>query len=89
MTRGYEIATWLMATLPSPGDVSADLRLTPDQIEFLADLYRLDGSRYVHRRASLSGAKGIGKSPLAAMIAIAVRRAVCAARAAGAGRRPQ
>lgn len=70
-TRGYEIATWLMATLPSPADVSADLRLTPDQIEFLADLYRLDGSRYVHRRASLSGAKGIGKSPLAAMIALA------------------
>jgi len=70
-TRGYEIARWLMATLPSPGDVSADLRLTPDQIEFLADLYRLDGSRYVHRRASLSGAKGIGKSPLAAMIALA------------------
>jgi phage terminase large subunit-like protein len=71
-TRGVEVARWMMATLPSPGDTSEDLRLTSGQIDFLVSLYAQDpAGRYVYRRAALSGAKGIGKSPLAAMIALA------------------
>lgn len=71
-TRGYDVAAWLMATLPSPGDASRDLRLTPAQIAFLAEFYRLEPSgAYLYRRGALQGPKGLGKSPLAALIAIA------------------
>lgn len=69
---GLDVAKWLMANLPSPGDTSRDLRLTPAQIDFLVDLYAIDPSgRYEYRRAALQGAKGIGKSPLAVMVALA------------------
>jgi phage terminase large subunit-like protein len=70
-TRGLEVAAWLMSTLPSPADTTRDLVLTADQVDFLAAFYATDGAQYVHRRAALQAAKGAGKSPLAAMIALA------------------
>jgi phage terminase large subunit-like protein len=63
---GREVVRWLMATLPSPSDVSRALVLTPPQADFIVRFY--DGG---YRRAALSGAKGIGKSPLGAFLAIA------------------
>lgn len=72
MTPGLDVARWMMATLPSPGDTSQDLRLTPDQVDFLVALYAEDAAgRALYRRAALQGAKGFGKSPLGAMIALA------------------
>lgn len=64
--RGLEVAEWLMATLPSPADTSRPLVLTDAQVDFLVELYGAGG----YRRAALQGSKGIGKSPLAAMIAL-------------------
>ena len=72
MTRGLDVAEWMMATLPSPSDTSRDLVLTGPQIDFLIAFYATDpAAHYVYRRAALQGAKGIGKSPLAAMLALA------------------
>jgi hypothetical protein len=71
-TRGFEVAAWLQAKLPDPSDHRRPLRLTPGQIDFLAAWYELDATgRYAHRRAALQMPKGWGKSPLAAMVAIA------------------
>ena len=71
-TRGLDVAAWMMATLPSPSDPARDLVLTADQVDLLVAFYATDpAGRYVYRRAAIQGAKGIGKSPLAAMIALA------------------
>jgi phage terminase large subunit-like protein len=71
-SRGWEVAAWLMANVPSPGDTSRALELTDSQVDFLADFYATDAAgRSVYRRAALQGSKGIGKSPLGAMIALA------------------
>jgi hypothetical protein len=64
--NGLDVARWMMATLPSPSDTTAELVLTDAQIDFIVEFYRPGV-----RRAALQGAKGIGKSPLAAMLAIA------------------
>lgn len=68
MTPGLDVARWLMSSVPSPSDTSAPLVLTDPQIDFLIALYAPEAAI---RRAALQGAKGIGKSPLAAMVALA------------------
>lgn len=71
-SRGLDVAAWLMATLPSPSDPLRPLVLTDDQVDLLVAFYATDpAGRYLYRRAALQGAKGIGKSPFAAMLAIA------------------
>src|SRR3989304_4856538 len=70
-TAGFDVAAWLQAHLPDPSDHRRALTLTAGQIDFLAQWFELDGARFVHRRAALQQPKGWGKSPLAAMLAIA------------------
>ncbi len=70
-THGFAIAEWLQAHLPDPSDHRRALTLTAGQIDFLAQWYEVDGGKFVHRRAALQMSKGWGKSPLAAMLAIA------------------
>jgi hypothetical protein len=58
--------------LPSPSDRSQPLVLTDEQAEFVVAFYEIDSDGvYTYRRAALQGAKGIGKSPLGAVIALA------------------
>jgi phage terminase large subunit-like protein len=66
VATGLDVARWLMATLPSPSDTTRPLVLADAQIDFLMAFYG-DGIR----RAALQGAKGIGKSPLGAMLGLA------------------
>lgn len=59
--------------VPLGKDARKPLRLTDEQVEFLVRLYRIDpvtGARTV-RRAQLRRAKGWGKSPLVAGLAVA------------------
>lgn len=72
-TLGYEVLDWLSASLRSPADESKPLTLTDEQARLLLHWYRLDptSGRFVHRRGALEMAKGWGKSPLLAAIAIA------------------
>lgn len=72
-TLGYEVIDWLVDHLPSPADDSKPLELTDEQARLLLHWYRLDpmSGRFVHRRGALEMAKGWGKSPLLAAIAIA------------------
>lgn len=73
-TLGYQVADWMTEFLLRP-DTSEQEPFVPtlEQIEFLAELYRLDpfsGRRVIHR-AVLSRPRGWGKSPFVAGIAAA------------------
>lgn len=69
---GHELLRWSHAHLPSPADPSRPLVLSDEQARFVIAFYELDaGGRYVYRRAALQAAKGWGKSPLGAIIALA------------------
>lgn len=71
-SRGWEILDWAYGVLPSPSDRSQPLVLTDEQAEFVVAFYEIDSDGvYTYRRAALQGAKGIGKSPLGAVIALA------------------
>jgi phage terminase large subunit-like protein len=67
---GLEVAAWIHANLPSPADHDRPFEPTGWQLDFLDELYAADGADYLYRRAALQGAKGIGKSPIAAAIAL-------------------
>jgi hypothetical protein len=69
-SAGLEVAAWMHANLPSPSDFARPFEPTGWQLDFLTDLYALDGAAYLYRRAALQGAKGLGKSPLAAAVAL-------------------
>jgi hypothetical protein len=57
--------------LPNPSDPSKPLILTDEQAEFVIRWYAVnEEGEFVHRRGALEMAKGWGKSPLAAFIAI-------------------
>lgn len=72
---GWQVADWIEAYLRVPGGeaTGAPLRLTDEQLEFVVRLYRIDVAtgRLAHRRAVLRRAKGWGKSPLVAGLALA------------------
>ncbi len=72
-TLGDEVLVWLTSALRSPADDSKQLDLTDEQALLLLHWYRLDpvSGRFLHRRGALEMAKGWGKSPLLAAIAIA------------------
>lgn len=71
-TLGWEVLRWLARHLPSPADPAKPLILTDEQAEFVARWYAVnEDGEFIHRRAALEMAKGWGKSPLAAAIAIA------------------
>lgn len=72
-TLGWDILAWLFAHLPHPTDDARPLILTDDQARDVLEFYRLDPEtgRRVYRRAHEEQAKGWGKSPFAAAIALA------------------
>ncbi len=72
-TLGWGVLEWMTAHLPSPSDHSADLVLTDEQARIVLAFYRLDPATgdFTHRRARLEMAKGWGKSPLLAAVALA------------------
>lgn len=72
-TLGYEVLDWLTDHLPSPADDTKPLHLTDEQASLILQWYRIDptSGRFVHRRGALEMAKGWGKSPLVAALAIA------------------
>jgi hypothetical protein len=72
-TLGYEVLDWLTANLPSPSDDTKPLQLTDEQARIVLHWYRLDpqSGRLLHRRGALEMAKGWGKSPLVAALALA------------------
>ena len=69
---GLDVAAWLQGHLPDPADHRRPLRLTDGQLDFMHSWYTLDAAgRFAYRRGALQQAKGWGKSPLAAFLAIA------------------
>jgi phage terminase large subunit-like protein len=71
-SRGYEVLAWSHEFLPSPSDPSRPLVLSDEQAEFVLALYETDaGGTYLYRRGALQAAKGWGKSPLGAIVALA------------------
>ena len=72
-TLGWGVLEWMTRHLPSPADHAAEFVLTDEQARALLDFYRLDPvtGDFIHRRARLEMAKGWGKSPLLAGVAIA------------------
>ncbi len=72
-TLGWAVLDWMAEHLPSPSDPSQPLVLTDEQAQIVLDFYRLDPATgdFHYRRARLEMAKGFGKSPLLAAIAIA------------------
>jgi hypothetical protein len=71
-SRGWDVLDWAYGVLPSPSDRSQPLVLTDEQAEFVVAFYEIDPDGvYTYRRAALQGAKGLGKSPLGAVIALA------------------
>lgn len=70
-TLGYLAADWISEHLPSPGDPSRPFVLTDDQARFVLRWYSVgDGDTFTFRRSLLQQAKGWGKSPLAAALAL-------------------
>lgn len=72
-TLGWRVLDWMFAHLPSPADPTQPLILTPEQANIVLRWYELDPDtgEYVNRRGRLEMAKGWGKSPLLAAIALA------------------
>jgi hypothetical protein len=71
-TRGWEVLAWSHRFLPSPSDPSQPLVLSDEQARFVLAWYSLDEENtYVYRRGALEAAKGWGKSPLGAVLALA------------------
>lgn len=72
-TLGWLVLDWTFAYLPSPVDEMAPFVFTPEQARRVLRMYALDqetGER-LYRRVHEEEAKGWGKSPIAAAIALA------------------
>ena len=73
-TLGWQIADWAEAHLRVPGgaDYGKPLSLSGWQLRALADWYAVGPDRrWLYRRGQIRMAKGTGKSPFAAVVAIA------------------
>lgn len=71
-TRGFEVLEWSHRYLPSPSDPSQPLVLSDEQARVVIRWYELDeAGAYIYRRGALEEAKGWGKSPLGAIVALA------------------
>jgi hypothetical protein len=72
-TLGYDILEALSDVLPSPADQSVALEFTPEQARLVLRWYAIDPDtgEFIYRRAINEMAKGWGKSPWAASVAIA------------------
>lgn len=71
-TLGWGVLQWMWDHLPSPADPKDRLKLTDEQAELVLRWYAVDErGEFIFRRGELEMAKGWGKSPLAAAIALA------------------
>ncbi len=71
-SRGWDVLAWSHRFLPSPADPSQPLVLSDEQAQFVIAFYEIDDrGQYVYRRGTLEAAKGWGKSPLGAVLALA------------------
>jgi phage terminase large subunit-like protein len=71
-SRGWDVLAWISESLPSPADPREPFVLSDEQAQFVLDWYETDvRGRYVYRRGCLQAAKGWGKSPLGAALALA------------------
>jgi hypothetical protein len=72
-TLGWTLLDWWSSYLPSPRDTEAPLTFTDEQAMVLVRWYSIHPitGQYVYRRGQSRRAKGWGKSPWAAAIAIA------------------
>lgn len=71
-TLGWGVLKWMWDHLPSPADPTERFRLTDEQAELILRWYSVDErGEFIFRRGELEMAKGWGKSPLAASIALA------------------
>jgi hypothetical protein len=71
-SRGLDVLAWSHRFLPSPADPRQPLVLSDEQARFVIEFYEVDERGvYVYRRAALEQAKGWGKSPLGAVLALA------------------
>jgi hypothetical protein len=72
-TLGWAILDWTAEHLPSPADESKSLVFTDEQARLFLRWYQIDPEhgRFVFRRLILETAKGWGKSPWAAVDALA------------------
>jgi hypothetical protein len=71
-SRGWDVLAWSHRFLPSPSDPSQPLVLSDEQARFVIEFYETDEHGvYVFRRGALEAAKGWGKSPLGAIVALA------------------
>lgn len=71
---GVAVWQWCLANLRQPDgpDAGEPWRFTPEQVAFLHCLYAIDDAgRYLYNRAVLRRAKGWGKSPFMAALALA------------------
>jgi hypothetical protein len=69
---GWDAAEWMADYLPSPADPTQPFLLTEEQLDIILRWYAVDEEGgYLHRRGALEMAKGWGKSPLLAAIALA------------------
>jgi hypothetical protein len=72
VTLGWNVLRWISRHLPSPADPTKPFVLSDAQARFVLDWYELDeGGRFLYRRGALQEAKGWGKSPLGAALALA------------------
>ncbi len=71
-TLGHTVLEWTYAHLPSPTDDAKPLVFTQAQARNILQWYRIDpiSGRVTNRRMALEEAKGYGKSPWAAAIAL-------------------
>ncbi|HEY3547765.1 MAG TPA: hypothetical protein VGK17_16960, partial [Propionicimonas sp.] len=71
-TLGWLVLDWIYRYLPSPADPGKPFILTDEQAEIVLRWFELDQvtGEFVNRRGRLEMAKGWGKSPLLAAIAI-------------------
>src|SRR5262245_59891183 len=71
-TLGWEVLKWISHQLPSPSDAREPFVLTDEQAQLVLEWYELDDDgEFLHRRGAWQGAKGMGKSPVGAALAIA------------------
>ena len=69
---GWGVLDWMERHLPSPADPEQPFVLTDEQAEMVLRWYAVDDEgQFLHRRGALEMAKGWGKSPLAAAVALA------------------
>jgi hypothetical protein len=69
---GWGVLDWMGQHLPSPADPSSEFILTDEQAELILRWYAVDErGEFLFRRGELEMAKGWGKSPFAAAIALA------------------